>query len=130
MMAVFIEIFGTFGLTISESKTETMCMLIPRASATKIVFNATGQQYHQTTSFTYLGGTVTRPADPRGVDELQALHAGTVRPPEGKSAASEGQMVRSEVEEALFYGCATWTPLEGHYTKLRTAHHRMLLRIL
>ena len=36
-----------------------MCMPIPRPPATKIVFNATGQQYRQTTSFTYLGGTVT-----------------------------------------------------------------------
>ena len=43
MMAIFVEVFGTFGLTISESKTETMCMPIPRAPATKIVFNATGQ---------------------------------------------------------------------------------------
>ena len=59
MMAVFVEVFGTFGLTISESKMETMCMPIPRAPATKIVFNATRQQYRQTTSFTYLGGTVT-----------------------------------------------------------------------
>ena len=42
MVAVFVEVFGTFGLTISKSKTETMCMPIPRASATKIVFNATG----------------------------------------------------------------------------------------
>ena len=54
MMAVFVEVFGTFCLTISESKTETMCMPIPRAPAAKIVFNATGQQYRQTTSFTYL----------------------------------------------------------------------------
>ena len=59
MMTVFVEVFGTFGLTISESKTETMCMPIPHAPAMKIVFNATGQQYRQTTSFTYLGGTVT-----------------------------------------------------------------------
>ena len=34
MMAVFVEVFGIFGLTISESKTETMCMPIPRAPAT------------------------------------------------------------------------------------------------
>ena len=59
-MAVFVEVFRTLGLTISESKTETMRMPIWRAPATKIVFNATGQQYRQTTSFTYyLGGTVT-----------------------------------------------------------------------
>ena len=43
MMAVFIEVFGTFGLTISESKIETLCMPILRAPVTKIVFNATGQ---------------------------------------------------------------------------------------
>ena len=59
MMAVFVEVFGAFGLIISESKTEHMCMPIPHAPATKIVFSATGQQYRQTTSFTYLGGTVT-----------------------------------------------------------------------
>ena len=58
MIAVFVEVFGTFGLTISESKKETMCMPIPRAPATKIVLNATGYKYRQTTFFTYLGGTV------------------------------------------------------------------------
>ena len=45
MMAVFVEVFGTFGLTISKSKAETMCMPIPRAPVTKIVFNSTVQQY-------------------------------------------------------------------------------------
>ena len=59
MMEVFVEVFGTFGPTISETKTETMCMPIPRAPATKIVSNATRQQYRQTTSFAYLGGIVT-----------------------------------------------------------------------
>ena len=43
MMAVVVEGFVTFGLTISESKTETMCIPIQRAPATKKVFNATGQ---------------------------------------------------------------------------------------
>ena len=43
MIAVFVQVFGIFGLNISESKTETMCMPIPCAPKTKIVFNATGQ---------------------------------------------------------------------------------------
>ena len=30
MIAVVVEIFGVFGLIILESKTETMCILIPR----------------------------------------------------------------------------------------------------
>ena len=40
MMAVFVEVFGTFGSTIiSENKTETMCMPIPHALATNAVFS-------------------------------------------------------------------------------------------
>ena len=139
IMAVFVEVFGTFGLTISESKTEIICMPIPRAPATKIVFNATGQQYRQTTSFTYLGSTVTEV--PNLSDEIdRRIRAGWIsfkrqkRELDDRPKASllplKTRMVRSEVVEALLYGCATWTPLKGHYTKLRTPHHKMLLRIL
>ena len=76
MMAVFVEVFGTFGLTISESKAETMCMPIPRAAlATKIVFSTTGQQYRQTISFTFLEGTVTE--NPNLSDDIDwRIHAG------------------------------------------------------
>ena len=42
----------------------------------------------------------------------------------------ETRMVKSEVVEALLYGCAAWTLLKRDYQKLRAAHHRMLLRIL
>ena len=42
VMAVCVEVFDASGLAISERKTETMCMPIPRALAMKIVFNATG----------------------------------------------------------------------------------------
>ena len=57
---VFVEAFGAFCPTISESKTETICIIpSPLAPATKIGFNATGQQYRQTTCFTYLVGAVT-----------------------------------------------------------------------
>ena len=124
MMAVFVEVFVAFGLTISESKTETMCMPIPRAPATKIVFNATGQQYRQTTSFTYLGGTVTEM--PNLSDEIdRRIRAGWMGfkrykrelydLPKASLLPLKARMVRSEVVEALLYGCVTWTPLECHY---------------
>ena len=91
MLAVFVENFGTFGLTISEGNTETICIPTSRAPATQIVFNFTGQQCRQTTSFTYLGATVTdTPNLSDEIDRLQALHAGAVRRPEGTSAAPEG----------------------------------------
>ena len=116
MMAVFVQVFNTFGLTILESKTETMYMSIPRAPVTKIVFNATGQQYRQTTSFTYLGGTVTK--TPNLSDEIdRRIRAGWISfkrykqelydRPKVSLLPLKAQMVRSEVVEALFYGCAT-----------------------
>ena len=116
MMAVSVEVFSTFGLTISESKTETMCMPIPRAPATKIVFNATGQQYRQTTSFTYLGGTVTE--TPNLLDEIdQRIRAGWIGFKRYKRELYDrrkesllplkARMVRSGVVEVLLYGCAT-----------------------
>ena len=114
-------------------------MPIPRAPATKIVFNATGQQYRQATSFTYLGGTVNE--TPNLSDEIDwRIRAGWMgfmrytRELYDRLKVSllplKARMVRSEVVEALLYGCATWTPLKGHYTPLRTTHHRMFLRIL
>ena len=63
------------------------------------------------------------------MDGLQALHAGAVRPPEGKSAAPEGPDGEVLGSKGFLIRCATWTPLKGHY-KLRTTHRRMLLRIL
>ena len=139
MMVVFVEVFGTFGLTISESKTETVCMPIPRAPATNTVFNATGQQYRQTIFFTYLGGTVNE--TPNLSDEIdRRIRAGWMGfkrykrelydRPKASLLPPNSRMVRSEVVDALLYGCATWTPLKGHYAKLRTTHHRILLRIL
>ena len=64
------------------------------------------------------------------MDELQALHAGAVQPPEGSLLPLKARMVRFEVVEAFLYGCVTWTPLKGHYTEVLTTHHRMLLRVL
>ena len=119
MMAIFVEVFGTFSLTISESKAETMCMPIARAPATKIVFNATEQQYRPTSSFTYLGGTVTEaPNLPDEVDRpIRTGWMGFKRykrelydRPKASLLPLKARMVRSEIIEALLYGCATWTP--------------------
>ena len=122
-MEVFVEVFGAFGLTISESKMETMCMPIPRAPATKIVFNAKEQHRH-TTSFTYLGGTVTEM--PNLSDEIdRRIRAGWMGfmrykrelydRPKASLLPLKARMVRSEVVEALLYGRVTRTSLKCHY---------------
>ena len=40
------------------------------------------------------------------------------------------RMVKAEAIEALLYGCSTWTLRQEHYAKIRTVHHRILLRII
>ena len=122
MMSVFVEVFGTFILTMSASKMEAKCTPIPRAPATQIVFNATGQQYRQTASFTYLEGTVTK--TPNLSDEIdRRIRAGWISSkrytrepydrPKTRLLALKAQRVMSEVVKTLLYGCATWTPLKG-----------------
>ena len=123
MGAVFVEVFGAFGMTISGSKTETRCMPIPRAPATQIAFEATGKQHRQTISFIYLGGAVTE--TPNLSDEIdRRIRAGWMnfrrytrelydrRKAEGKSAAapegpdgeiqgSRGSLIRATITSSV-----------------------------
>ena len=43
MMVFLVQVFGTFNLATSESRTETMCLPSSRAPATQIVFGTTVQ---------------------------------------------------------------------------------------
>ena len=65
MMTTIVEVFGEFGLTVSEKKTETLLMRAPEKQPKKegsppppLVIEAAGQKYVQTTQFRYLGGLV------------------------------------------------------------------------
>ena len=40
------------------------------------------------------------------------------------------RMLNAEVTETLLYGCVTWTLGKEHFDGLRTAYHRLLLRII
>ena len=94
-------------------------MPIPDVPATKIVFNAKGQQYRQTFSLNYLGGTVTE--TPYLSDEIdRRIRAGWMSftrykrerydRPKASQLPLKARMVKSEVVEALLYGCEIWTP--------------------
>ena len=51
--------------------------------------------------------------------------------PRGRRDRSrKARMVKAEAIEALLYGCSTWTLRQEHHAKLRTVHHRVLLRII
>ena len=64
MMGVIVVVCAAFGLTVSEVKTEIMCLRakgMPESTATFSV-EAAGQVYNQTDKFVYLGGKVNQNA--------------------------------------------------------------------
>ena len=65
MMGVIVVVCAAFSLTVSEAKTEIMCLRakgMPESTATFSV-EAAGQVYNQTNEFVYLGGNVNHNAD-------------------------------------------------------------------
>ena len=65
MMGVIVVVCAAFGLTVSEAKTEIMCLRakgMPESTATFSV-EVAGGMYNQTNEFVYLGGNVIQNAD-------------------------------------------------------------------
>ena len=58
MMEVVVEVCQAFALTVSVTKTETMCKPPPRIPRTIVRVEADGQIYKQVTSSIYLGNAV------------------------------------------------------------------------
>ena len=128
MIAVIVE----------AKKTETMCMPPPRTPRTMVQVEEVGQTYKQRHSFTYLGGAATEVPD-RSVEVIRRTRACEMRIRRYLREVNyqpkvalllKTRMVMDEAIEALLYGCSTWTLRQEHYTKLRTVHHQVLLRII
>ena len=138
MMEVIVEVCRAFALTVSAKNTETMCMPPPRISRTMVQIEAAGQTYKQVQSFTYLRGAVTEVPD-MSVEIARRTRACWMRirrylrelHDQPKVALFlKTRMVKAEAIESLLYECSTWTLRQEHYAKLRTVHHRVLLRII
>ena len=137
-MEDIVEVCRAFALTVSAKKTETMCMPPPRTPRTMVQVEAAGQIYKQVQSFTYLGGAVTETPDV--LVEITGrtracwarirryLHELYDQPKVALSLKT--RIAKAEAIEALLYKCSTWTLRQEHYAKLRTVHHRVLLRII
>ena len=65
MMGVIVVVCAAFGLTISEAKTDIMCLRAKGMPESTVTFNveAAGQVYNQTNEFVYLGGNVNHNAN-------------------------------------------------------------------
>ena len=138
MMEVIKEVCRAFALTVSVKKTETICMPPPRTLRTMMRVEAAGQTYKQVQSFTYLGGAVTETSD-MSVEIARRTSACWIRIrrhlrelyDQPKVALSlKIRIVKAGAIEALPYECSTWTLRQEHCAKLRTGHHRVLLRII
>ncbi|CAB1119777.1 unnamed protein product [Ectocarpus sp. CCAP 1310/34] len=141
-----VEVFGEFGLTVSEKKTETLLMSAKDKPTTTsrppppppLTIEAAGQKYAQTTDFRYLGGLVNEHGDLTREINYRSRGAWACLRRYGRELFDRPQapfrlkirLLQAEAMEALLYGCMTWSPLSGHYQTLRSIHHRLLLRVI
>ena len=141
MMGVIVVVRAAFGLTVSEAKTEIMCIRakgMPESTA-KFSVEAAGQVYNnQTNEFVYLGGNVNHNAD-LSIEVDRGIHNAwcssrkyTLELYDRPSAPLEFKirMLRAEVLETMLYGCITWSTHACHYDTLRRADHRFLTRCI
>ena len=140
MMGVIVVMCAAFGLTVSEAKTEIMCLRakgMPESTATFSV-EAAGQVYNQTNEFVYLGGKDDQNGD-LSIEVDRRIRSAwcnfrkyTLEPYDRSSAPLEliNRMRRAEVLETMLYGCVTWSPRACHYDTLHRAHHRFLTRCI
>ena len=124
------------GLTVSEGKTEIMCLRTKEMSESTVIFSveAADQVYNQTEEFVHLGGDVNHNADLsikvnwRIRNAWGSFRKYTLELYDRPSALLELKlrMLIAEVLETMSYGCVTSSPLADHYDTLRRAHHSFL----
>ena len=139
-MGVIVVVCAAFGLTVSEVKTEIMCLRakgMPESTATFSV-EAAGQVYNQTNDFVYLGGNVNHNADLSIEVDRRIRNAWcsfrmyTLELYDRPSAplVLKIRMLRAEILATMLHGCIAWSPRACHNDTLRRAHHRFLNRCI
>ena len=136
MMADIVAVCASFGLTVSEAKTENMCLITKGDDRVAFDNESAGQVYKQTAKFVCLGVTVCDDAD-RTIDINRHVIFASLRirrydlPLYDQATAPlrlKVWMLNGEVMETMLYGCVTWSPNAAHFAKLHQAHRRLLLR--
>ena len=81
MMTVIMAACAAFGLTVSEAKTEIMCLQTKGGGHVPFTVTAAGQVYKQVVEFVYLGGDISAEWDLRSVEvtrQIQKAWAGVL----------------------------------------------------
>ena len=138
MMGVIMVVCAAFGLTVSEAKTEIMCLRAKGMPESTTIFSveAVGQAYNRTNEFVLLGGNDNQNADllievDRRIRNAWCSfrrHALELYDRPSAPLELKIRMLRAEVLKTMLYGCVTWSPHACHYDTLRRAHHRFLAR--
>ena len=117
MIGVIVVVCTAFGLTVSEVKTEIMCLRakgMPESTAVYSIETA-GQVYNETNEFVYPTGNVNHNAD-MSIEIDRSIHNTwcsfrkyTLELYDRPSAPLElnTRMRRAEVLETMLYGCVT-----------------------
>ena len=135
MIADIVAVCASIGLTVSEAKTETMCLMTKRVDRVTFVTEAAGQVYKQTAKFACLGATVCENADLTVEINRRVLLANPRFRRYGLPLYDQPtaplrlkvQMLKAEVMETTLYGCVTWSPTVADLAILRKTHHRLVL---
>ena len=140
MTGVILVVCAAFGLTVSEAKTESMCLRAKEMPESIAIFSveAAGEVYNQTNEFIYLGGNVNHNVDLSIEVDRRIRYAWcsfrkyTLELYDRPSAPLELKirMLIAEVLETILYGYVTRSPRACHYDTLRRAHHRFLTRCI
>ena len=138
MMTVVVTACSAFGHTVSEAKTEIICLQTNSGGKVSFTINAAGQVHEQTIEFVYLGGAITADRD-LSIEITRRLQRAWAcfqwykmeiyyRP--GVRLRLKVRLLKAEVIETLLYDCMTWSPNKPDYDRLRRVHRSMLLRRL
>ena len=138
MMMVTVTACSSFGLTVSEAKSEIMCLETKGGEKVSFTINAAGQAYKQTIEFVYLGGAITADRDLSIEITRRLQRAWACFQPykmeiydcPGVRLRLKVRLLKAEVVETLLDGCMTWSPKKPDYDRLRQVYHSMLLRCL
>ena len=140
MMDVIVVACQEFGLTVSEKKTGAMHLWSnPSTASNALRIEAARQGHKQTTEFVYLGGAITESAGldneiKRRIDAAWASvrkYSSQLCHRRNARLSLKISLLEAEgVMEAMLYGCATWNIHSQDFSRLRTAHHKLLLRYI
>ena len=131
MMTVIVTACSSFGLTVSEAKTEIMCLETKGGGKVSFTINAAGQVYKQAIEFVYLGGAITADRDlsieitrrlQRAWACFQRYKMEIYDRPDVRLRLKV-RLLKAEVVETLLHGCMTWSPKKPNYDRLRQVHH-------